>query len=182
MSVFCGFELRREDLAHDPIVAGLFDDLLAQPGLEVAGNLPGRVFGFGLGQKQPAPDLGGTGGVRGALEQALDQRAALAGTRVIDKIAGLGGRRDLADQVEADAAQELSVVGDWRRADLGLGPARRECAINAGREGRGVDHGAGSSFPLAANSARSIGPDRGDHENQDDAWPDEVHGDVPLPP
>ena len=40
-SGFCSRKPGREDLANDPIVAGLLDHLLAKPRLEVAGDLPG---------------------------------------------------------------------------------------------------------------------------------------------
>ena len=100
-------QLGRQDLAHDPVVARLFDHLFPQPSLEVARELPGHIFGIGLRQQQPAPDLGGTRGVGRAIEQPLDQGQPLALARVVQKIAGLGGRGNLADQVEADAPVEI---------------------------------------------------------------------------
>src|SRR5205823_14035535 len=56
---------------------------------------------------------------------------------------GLVGRRDVADQVEIDAAQELGVVGLGRRRDLVLGQALLDGGVDELRQGRPVHADAG---------------------------------------
>ena len=84
------------------------------------------------GSKSWRQSLGGPRDVGGAVEQAVDEREPFIGARVVEEIAGLGGRRDLADQVEADPPEELAVVGPRGRANPPLGPFRRNCRIDPG--------------------------------------------------
>ena len=60
----------------------------------------------------------------------LHQPRALVRARIVEEIAGLGGRRDLADQVEVDAAQELGVIGGPGGLHLGLGPLGGQQAVD----------------------------------------------------
>ena len=77
--------------------------------------------GVGLGEQESAVDLGGVGQISGAVEQVFHQSRPLVRTGIIEEVARLGGRRDLADQIEINAAQVFGVirgrgtVGPWPR-------------------------------------------------------------------
>ena len=121
------------------------------------------------------------GQVRRAIEQRFDQPRALVRTRVVEEIASLGGRRDLADQVEVDAAQVLGVIG----GPGGLGPwprptwtaSRRSiCPASASHRGRGARPGPPASRRLVRrwpSSAAAAPPD--------DSAQDEAHRRDPEP-
>ena len=49
--------------------------------------------------------------IGGARKQPLDEAGALVGRGFVEEVAGLGGGRDLAGQIETDPAEELGVAG-----------------------------------------------------------------------
>lgn len=70
------------------------------------------------------------GHIHGALPEPLDEPVALIGSRVVEEVARLGSHRDLAGDIEADAVEELRVIGRRGRLDLRLHPLGREVAID----------------------------------------------------
>ena len=128
--VLAGAERQRDEPANDLVVADILLELLPQPQLEARLKIAQLVVGVALGQEQIAPDVRHVGDVAGPLEEVFDQPLPLVGGGVLEEAARLGHRRDLAREVEVDAADELGVVGQRRRRHLVLLLAQGEGAID----------------------------------------------------
>ena len=83
--------------------------------------------------QQIAVDVGPVLGELGAAQQAIDQLAALVGAGVGQVRAGLGQRRDAADEIQRDPAQVLAVAGGGRGGHAGLAPVIVQQAGEIGR-------------------------------------------------
>ncbi len=136
-----------EDFPDDLVVAHFLGDFLAEPRLEGRRQATDLAVRVGLGQEQHAIGFGGVGQIRGAVEQDLHQLRALVRARIVEEVARLGGRRDLADQVEVDAAQVLGVIGGRGGPNLGLGPLGGQQAVDLLGERLRID-GRRAAWPL----------------------------------
>ena len=72
-----------------------------------------------------------------ALEDALDPEPALVRPIVVQEIADLSDRRNAADQIEMDAAEELGIVGRGGRLDP-LVPGGSDTTVDLRRQRRDV--------------------------------------------
>src|SRR5262249_25115089 len=97
---------------------------------------PGLIVG--LWEQKLPPKQGGPSRIGRAVEQAVDERRSLPWVRVIQEVACLACGRDLPDQVEACAPEEVSVVGRRRRADFRLGPTGGQSGVDPRSEGFGL--------------------------------------------
>ena len=89
------------------------------------------IVGRSAQQGRP-PEVGKVHGAGPFLEQRVDEFGPLVGIGMIEKRAGLADRRNLANQVEADPAEELGVVGRGGRLDAVLFPVAHEVIVDHG--------------------------------------------------
>ena len=146
-----------QHFAHDLIVAGFVDDFLAEPCLERRRDCADLQVGVGLGEQERAIDLGGMSQISGAVEQLLHQSRSFVRTGIIEEVTRLGGRRDLADQVEVNTAQVFGVIRGRGALHLGLGPSGGEQAVDRRGERPGVLGGGSARVATALGRDWSLG-------------------------
>jgi hypothetical protein len=103
---------RDEDVVGDAVEGGALVEPLRQPADEGGRVLPAPGL---IGEQQASPGFSLELAEAPVGEQLFDQLAALVGAGVVQEGGRLLHRRDNADQVEIEAAQELPVLG--RRRD-----------------------------------------------------------------
>jgi hypothetical protein len=111
----------RDDLAGELVVRRVLVEQLA----DVVRAFVARALGAAVlveADDDAAPDVGPVLRVAVVLEQRVDQRLALAGALVGEELLGLVERRDLAHDVEVDAAHELGVARAGGRLEARLRP------------------------------------------------------------
>src|SRR5262249_53401304 len=105
---------------------------------------------------------------------ALDEGTPLVRARVVEEVARLGSGWYLADQVEADAAEKLAVVGDLGWAHIRCRPAGREHVVDPRGQARHVRSGSSpashrSSAISGSRRLAIVSPGSGGHEDEHDA-------------
>ncbi len=110
--------LRAKDLTRELIDRLVSGDGVVDPFVIGIGALGTQRLS--IHAQQIGPLQGDIVGELRPLQQLIDQPGAAVRTRVGEKVAGLGGRRQRADHVEVDAAQILRVLGRFRRQDVEL--------------------------------------------------------------
>ncbi len=118
--------LGQQQFADQLIVGHVGGEPEREPGLEPGGQGADLLIIGRPAEQCSPPEVGKVCGAGSFLQQRFDQLGTLVGIRIVKKRAGLTDRWNLADQVEADSAEEFGIVGRGGRLDAVL--AASSCA------------------------------------------------------